>query len=274
MSSPNRNNITRRQQQAHVENNITRRPQQEARIEEGVSRFDDQHRYTSDEHPRGRPTPQPHHRPFLPPVFSRRTDHGVPRPYNAASASIERRAAALRARAISERFDEQRYRHTANNRSSNGPRDLHRVASQLDAASTTLRALLDDPIPAMSPPGLPSQSTVNDSASESEESRRFKRRKLDTDKQPEDYKGFSYGYYGQVAPGQLRMEIVSCDGGSFESDSNRHSVYAAENVLRDDRSVYCTKANRCNLILRHQGATPFCLEELVIKAPPRGYTAP
>lgn len=184
--------------------------------------------------------------------------------------SAAERRTAFRARMNNERHLD-RHRHSAHERSSSGPRELHRVASQLDAASSTLRALLDDPIPTMSPPSLPSQSTANDSTSETEPSHRFKRRKLDTDKQPADYKGFAYGFYGQVVPGQLRMEIVSCDGGSFESDSNRH---AAENVLRDDRSVYCTKANRCNLILRHQGATPFCLEELVIKAPPRGYTAP
>lgn len=149
------------------------------------------------------------------------------------------------------------------------PREFQRTANQLDAANSNLRALLEDPIPTMSPSSL--MSATNESTSEAEGSRHSKRRKLDTDKQPTNYKGFSYGYYGQVVPGQLKMEIVSCDGGSFESDSNKH---AAENVLRDDHSVYCTKANRCNLILRHQGATPFCLDELIIKAPPRGYTAP
>jgi len=68
------------------------------------------------------------------------------------------------------------------------------------------------------------------------------------------------------------MEIVSCDGGEF-SDSYS-AMYRAENVLRDDKSVYCTKSSRCNLLLRHQGETTFCLQKIVIKAPERGFTAP
>lgn len=155
-------------------------------------------------------------------------------------------------------------------RPASSPREFQRTANQLDMANSNLRTLLDDPIPSITPPVPASVWTTTDSTSEAEPSRR-KRRRLDKDDQPPDYSGFSYGYYGQVVPGQLRMEIVSCDGGSFESDSNRH---AAENVLKDDYSVYCTKANRCNLILRHQGATPFCLDQLIIKAPLRGYTAP
>jgi hypothetical protein len=59
------------------------------------------------------------------------------------------------------------------------------------------------------------------------------------------------------------MEIVSCDGGMF---SNQLS-YSAENILKNDNSVYCTKGNRCNIVLRHQGSTAFTLSELVIKAP-------
>lgn len=59
------------------------------------------------------------------------------------------------------------------------------------------------------------------------------------------------------------MEIVSCDGGMFSNQSS----YAAENILKDDNSVYCTKGNRCNIILQHQGATVFTLKELIIKAP-------
>jgi hypothetical protein len=85
------------------------------------------------------------------------------------------------------------------------------------------------------------------------------------------FKGFSYGRYGQVEPGKLKMEIVSCDGGIF---SEHGGNYAAENVLKNDSTVYCTKSNRCNLVLRHQGGTAFSLKELIIKAPHSGYTAP
>lgn len=86
-----------------------------------------------------------------------------------------------------------------------------------------------------------------------------------------------YGYYGQVEAGQLRMEIVSCDGGRFESrdpTSLAMENYRAENVLRQDESVYCTKSSRCNMLLRQEGETLFHLESLVIAAPKRGYTAP
>ena len=84
---------------------------------------------------------------------------------------------------------------------------------------------------------------------------------------------FKYGKYGQVEPGQLRVEIASCDGGTY-SDGAEPEAHSAENILRNDESVYCTGGNQCNLVLRHLGETPFCLTELVIKAPKRGYTAP
>lgn len=100
--------------------------------------------------------------------------------------------------------------------------------------------------------------------------RRVKRRKLDDDQRDTGTKSLNYGRYGQVEPGDLTMEIFSCDGGLFE-EGNQH---AAENVLRTDASVYCTKSNRCNLILQHQDRTPFSLKELVINAPHSGYTAP
>jgi hypothetical protein len=95
---------------------------------------------------------------------------------------------------------------------------------------------------------------------------------LDTDKTDSEFRGFQYGRYGQVEPGKLKMEIVSCDGGMY--DEHLPGNYSAENVLKNDGTVYCTKSNRCNLVLRHQGATVFSLKELIIKAPHSGYTAP
>ncbi|KAF7553093.1 hypothetical protein G7046_g7198 [Stylonectria norvegica] len=135
----------------------------------------------------------------------------------------------------------------------------------LEEANSHLRALLDLqnhtslPTPlvpsAFSPPARPQDLP--------EDNRRHKRRKLDSDRLVPSFKGFRYGKYGQVEPGQLQMEIVSCDGGMFSNESS----YAAENILKNDSSVYCTKGNRCNIVLRHQGATVFTLQELVIKAP-------
>jgi hypothetical protein len=98
---------------------------------------------------------------------------------------------------------------------------------------------------------------------------------MDTDTLEKGFSGFSYGKYGQVEQGKLVMEIVSCDGGTFEGEPpSRRKDFEPENVLIDDHSVYCTKSNRCNLVLRHQGSTTFCLTELVIKAPHQNFTAP
>ncbi|KAL1894700.1 hypothetical protein Sste5346_005673 [Sporothrix stenoceras] len=109
-------------------------------------------------------------------------------------------------------------------------------------------------------------------SSRSEETGRLnKRRKLDSDKNAAPpYKGFRYGRYGQVEPGALTMEIVSCDGGLYSDGSS----YAAENILKSDNSVYCTKGDRCNIVLQHQGSTTFSLKELIIKAPGRNYSSP
>lgn len=101
------------------------------------------------------------------------------------------------------------------------------------------------------------------------DSRRIKRRKLDSDFLSRNH-GFRYGYYGQVEPGTLKMELVSCDGGMYEGEPQ----YAAENMLKDDNSVYCTKGTRCNILLRHQGTTVFTLKELIIKAPGTDFDAP
>ena len=135
---------------------------------------------------------------------------------------------------------------------------------QLEAASLNLRTLLATPIGSR----LPSPDHVN----EGEFGRRTKRRKLDQDNKAELWQGFKYGQYGQVEPGTLQMEIVSCDGGLFQSCPE--GEYGSDNVLKDDNTVYCTKSNRCNIVLKHQGETTFSLSEIVIKAPHKGYTAP
>lgn len=104
--------------------------------------------------------------------------------------------------------------------------------------------------------------------------RRAKRRKLDGDPLSSSFKGFSYGYHGQVVPGKLKMEIFSCDGGLHTDAAPHGTEYCSENVLRNDKSVYCTHSKNCNIVMCHQGKTAFCLDKLVIKAPERGFTAP
>ncbi|KAH7326389.1 hypothetical protein B0I35DRAFT_475044 [Stachybotrys elegans] len=138
--------------------------------------------------------------------------------------------------------------------------DLQHVIA-LDEASASLRHLLDltarhgNPIArSLTPPPRPPAS--------SETNHSNKRRKLDSEAR--DPVLLRYGKYGQVEPGRLRLEIVSCDGGMYLDELR----YAADNILDDDdNSVYCTKGNRCNIILAHQGTSVFDLQELVIKAP-------
>lgn len=105
-----------------------------------------------------------------------------------------------------------------------------------------------------------------------EQNPRMKRRKLDTGRSTQSYKGFRYGRFGQLEPGELKMEIVSCDGGVY---SDEHLLsYPPENILKNDNSVYCTKNNRCNIVLKHQGGTVFSLQELVIKGPGSKFSCP
>ncbi|GME46549.1 Regulator of chromosome condensation RCC1 [Neofusicoccum parvum] len=106
---------------------------------------------------------------------------------------------------------------------------------------------------------------------EGAERRSFKRRKLERDDASSIHSS-RYGHFGQVVPGRLKMEIVSCDGGEYSDNSG--DLHRVENALKNDASVYCTKKSHCNLILRHQGETAFCLDKIVIKAPERGFTAP
>lgn len=104
--------------------------------------------------------------------------------------------------------------------------------------------------------------------------RRHKRRKLQHDTGPAtEYMCFKYGHKGQVVPGRLRMEIVSCDGGEHRRDSPP-GLYRVQNVLRNDKSVYCSESSQCNLLLKHIGEASFALDKVVIRAPDRGFTAP
>ncbi|KAF2004522.1 hypothetical protein P154DRAFT_45883 [Amniculicola lignicola CBS 123094] len=112
-------------------------------------------------------------------------------------------------------------------------------------------------------------------AAEAESSQRVsKRRKIEHGANaPPPWDGFKYGYKGQVVPGRLKMEITTCDGGEYEKYTSE-GLYKVQNVLKNDKSVYCSERPQCNLLLKHIGEMPFVLEKLVIKAPDRGFTAP
>jgi hypothetical protein len=102
--------------------------------------------------------------------------------------------------------------------------------------------------------------------------RQSKRRKLAHDGDLPNNAPIKYGWNGQVEPGDLKLEIVSCDGGDYGPPE--HTGFRAENVLRNDYSVYCSRSAMCNILFRHQGETIFHLDTFVVKAPECGFSAP
>ena len=149
---------------------------------------------------------------------------------------------------------------------------VQQAVERLNEASSNLSSLLGQPIPSIGSPDMDSREYSGEAEMNR---RRAKRRRIDDENSSSGHlKGFSYGYRGQVLSGPLKMEILSCDGGLHAEAARHGREYWPENVLRNDKSVYCTDNNKCNMILRHMGETTFCLKKLVIKAPERGFTAP
>ncbi|KAL4800944.1 hypothetical protein BDV19DRAFT_352391 [Aspergillus venezuelensis] len=145
---------------------------------------------------------------------------------------------------------------------------LSRGNDRVGRARRNRDSILDQPVPA-----LDSTSTLplEPEHDQQMDGLRVKRRKLESDDSREGFQTLRYGQYGQVVPGILKMELASCDGGTYEPV---YETSGPENILSSDSSVYCTKSDRCNLILKHRGEAPFCLNKLVIKAPKSGYDAP
>jgi hypothetical protein len=140
-----------------------------------------------------------------------------------------------------------------------------------DSPTEPFDSLSEFPVSAMLLSTTRSRSPMGDSNAER---RQTKRRKLDHDpNRGSEYDNIRYGYKGQIVPGRLKMDIVSCDGGEYKKD-NHAGLYNIHNVLKNDKSVYCSESSRCNLLLRHIGDAPFALEKIVIRAPDRGFTAP
>lgn len=148
---------------------------------------------------------------------------------------------------------------------------MQQAVERLNEASSNLSSLLDQPVPRIGSPEFPAREY----SGEAEVNRRRKRRKLESDTPSVGHmNGFSYGYRGQVVPGRLKMDLVSCDGGIHADAARNGKEYHPENILYNDKSVYCTNESKCNIVLRHMGETSFCLKKIVIKAPERGFTAP
>ncbi|KAL8971832.1 MAG: hypothetical protein Q9183_000859 [Haloplaca sp. 2 TL-2023] len=160
-----------------------------------------------------------------------------------------------------------------NNRAARaGPQTMQEAVDGLNEASSSLRGALHQSENNAWSSASPSQSSVEDAAVEELSRRSSKRQKLNHGAPTGSLGRAPYGYYGQVVPGPLRMEIPFCDGGTYTGSGERE--YPVENVLRNNLDVYCSKFSRCNMILRHVGKAPFSLSKLVIKAPESGFTAP
>jgi len=105
-------------------------------------------------------------------------------------------------------------------------------------------------------------------------SRSNKRRKLDDSDAPVTQPPIKYGWYGQCEAGQLKMQIVTCDGGEHRDTRNPEIRLSPENVLKLDKSVYCSVRKSASFVMKHEDGTIFCLEKLHIVAPEHGFTAP
>ncbi|KAL8843115.1 MAG: hypothetical protein Q9170_000245 [Blastenia crenularia] len=151
-----------------------------------------------------------------------------------------------------------------------GPQIMQEAVNRLNRATSSISAALNPPLPPLRSSDAttheyPAEAAVNETMRQ-----RAKRRKLNDGLLAKEF-GPNYGYRGQVVPGPLRMEIVFCNGGLHDYSKDR---YGPENILRNDLSVYCTRSSKCDMVLRHEGGAPFCLQKLVIKAPETGFTAP
>lgn len=70
------------------------------------------------------------------------------------------------------------------------------------------------------------------------------------------------------------MLMISCDGGEHTDPRYPHVYLGPHNVLKSDRSVYCSARKDASIVLRHADDTPFSLTRLAIVAPENGFTAP
>ena len=153
------------------------------------------------------------------------------------------------------------------------------AVDRLNEANSSLNSVLDRPLPQIITADEFAASLVADAVQEGRTeyiARSVKRRKLDADSYG-DGKATFYGHYGQVVPGRLKMSLMSCDGGQLterDDNMNHHRSYWPENILRNDKSVYCTEKDQCNIILGHGKETPFTVTKIVIKTPDAGFTAP
>lgn len=116
------------------------------------------------------------------------------------------------------------------------PANFEDIESDLDdATNSQLRALLEYTNTTGSPLspdyGYNSRTPQHD---QDDDTRRAKRRKVDLERSGSSVKSFRYGRFGEVEPGQLKMEIDTCDGGMYADDENN----PPESILKVDDTVY------------------------------------
>lgn len=70
------------------------------------------------------------------------------------------------------------------------------------------------------------------------------------------------------------MEIISNDGGEHSDPRNPGIFLGATNMLRLDKSVFCSERTSAGVVMRHADDTPFCLEKVYVVGPEHGFTAP
>lgn len=127
-----------------------------------------------------------------------------------------------------------------------------------------------------SPSPLPTESSADHDTygRATSRSRRTKRRRLGSPPPTLIRKPIKYGYHGQVETGRLKLELVSCDGGEHRDPKCAGLYLGPENLLRNDKSVYCSETRSVTIIVRHTDDTPFCLDKLHIVGPEHGFSAP
>lgn len=147
--------------------------------------------------------------------------------------------------------------------------DLHERAERLAQQNEDINTLI------ASTPGLPPRHGLRRPRSVSFDTStqhdRRKRRRIENTAVEVNAK-IEYGWWGQVVSGKLQMHIVSSDGEMMPLPRPCEGTFAVENVLKDDQTIYYTNGTACNIVLRHEGDTPFSLERLVIKGPTMGFT--
>jgi hypothetical protein len=152
---------------------------------------------------------------------------------------------------------------------------IREARADMESAADLLDSLSDIPI---NNPFTQSSSSTRPRSPTVEvgrDRRQTKRRKLEHSAGLKfENDGFRYGHKGEVVPGRLRMEILSCDGGEYYDKDHPIGLHNVQNVLKNDNSVYCSESSRCNLLLKHVGDAPFAMEKMIIRAPDRGFTAP